>query len=829
MATASISNLSPQNAYDPGAPPMEAINLNQTGRPPQSNSDGAARRSWWPWSKTIQEKVERNLSSQFSGKKGFKNFRRVYRPIRPHQHQPTSDPEHGPTKEAADNSNEEPGGEVFHQPSHKFDDVAVYLSPTNSVPKRLVVQASGRVLSNRQDIGGDWIRTKVRGNVPLVLKIAEWSLNPLSRDGILHKIDGALRLLLVAVPLQIMLAIPGTNNWNNDSDVTDSYTDHPGYHWDWPKYAVNYLDMAPTGKAETSALLDVRRRSMRPRKLIAKKGDEWVVVDGVKEAGLQYVFISYAWGQFASSGGNDKIRRMAEKITQMEGCAAYWLDARLVSKASAGDTDYDVYTMCDIVRGAARVAVMLGSNTIEARENWGQRMWTLPEGLLAPGERLLFCHEDETSGEIVAEHIHKIEMTATFWAKAPNDHGDEFEEGGSAATRILAEHFSGLVTLSRLELLPAAITALNAKLRTEFTNGSDLAYAVMGLLHYRIQRNRDTLFQNLARLSLSNDSDGLVERMICLLPKPQRRISANAVEMATDQPRTMFEALSESDQYETRLHHITPLCQVVGVAHEDETVILDTCRATHIRWKDFPQAVVQRNYGIKKLVATLFVAAGLWWLTFGVQLAIYYIPYWAGLVEHVKVRLIAWLVCGFLFIGVLLSAFSPFSVRRLFGGTVLKSSPNLVAFEGVMRIAALEKTIFGNCTGRLTYAPSATPFSRDFRHPQERRGTEPTWIDDPDSIRHLLPSPRHQIFTLVDMGELSVSIFSAERPPTVVLLCGREGGMLRAVLCSWRFESDCLYKETVVRMPSRVYEAATAKGWLKLCLQTQNQARRTKL
>ena len=64
-------------------------------------------------------------------------------------------------------------------------------------------------------------------------------------------------------------------------------------------------------------------------------------------------------------------------------------------------------------------------------------------------------------------------------------------------------------------------------------------------------------------------------------------------------------------------------------------------------------------------------------------------------------------------------------------------------------------------------------------------------------------------------------MFSAERPPTVALLCGREGGMLRAVLCSWRFGNDCLYKETVVRMQSDVYESAKAKSWLKVCLGTR--------
>lgn len=48
--------------------------------------------------------------------------------------------------------------------------------------------------------------------------------------------------------------------------------------------------------------------------------------------------------------------------------------------------------------------------------------------------------------------------------------------------------------------------------------------------------------------------------------------------------------------------------------------------------------------------------------------------------------------------------------------------------------------------------------------------------------------------------------------------------MVRAVLCSWSFENNWLYKETVMEMPSATYEAVKPKKWLKLCLQTQDEA-----
>jgi len=47
-----------------------------------------------------------------------------------------------------------------------------------------------------------------------------------------------------------------------------------------------------------------------------------------------------------------------------------------------------------------------------------------------------------------------------------------------------------------------------------------------------------------------------------------------------------------------------------------------------------------------------------------------------------------------------------------------------------------------------------------------------------------------------------VSIFSAVRPSSVALICGREGGMLRTVLCHYKKSNNSLYKETAMRMDS---------------------------
>lgn len=591
--------------------------------------------------------------------------------------------------------------------------------------------------------------------------------------------------------------------------------------------------------------------------------DKWILRDAADYLTTRYVFISYCWKQFVlpekDQEGNPikdraKIQRMAQAITLKMEYNAYWLDDQCMSELAAGqkrslDLDYDVYTMCDVVRGSAMVAILLGEDSKGARRSWGERLWTLPEGLLAPGDTLTWCHET-ANGTLDHDHIHKIEMASTFWEPATQMvTGCRSEDDWPI--RILAEHFSGVLPLTRLELLPTIVNALAARDWNNVSKvHSDMAYAVMGFLHHRIERNEDdSLFQSLARLSLGNDSDHIVERMISFLPDPKAS-STYAADRELDNSG-LFRDLFYRDQFSTRVHDITPICDVVGVAYEDDTVIIDNCRAIHIRWKDFKRAQVQRSDSTRRVIAGFFVAAGLWWLNRGLSLAFYWLPYWVELAdlpygnytEPVTTdqatdinepqatkqtnedpdMYLLFILVGFLAVAVVLSAAAPFSIRRLFGGQLEKSAPNLVAFEGVLSLRDIEKTIFGSDNKRLSWSPSATPLCarKNARDMQERLGLEPTWAMDPNVE---LP-PGHHLFTLVDTGDLTATIFLAERPPTVALLCGREGGMVRATLCSWRFENDCLYKETVIRVPSTVYAHAIHKDWLKLCLISQDQAK----
>ena len=809
----------------------ESATIPSTEAPGENQPQDKSRNGPRLWFHNKKERARNRFWKEYDGSRGF-NGKYLYK--RPHR-QPTDDLEKAfdiaGTIEVGKDGKYEYLNQLG-QISRKYQDVDTYLSPTTYTPRRLLVQATAHVYNSTNHSTKDWRRRKIEGSVPLALKMAEWALGPATRDPDTGKrsafggLLSLLRIMVVGLPLQLLLAFPGANApWEADQ-IEDAYLDYPGYHWKWAKHAINPLDERPGSNKSVGKpkRFSSTSRLLRPRQLVVYREGHWKPVNA-PSPDLQYVFVSYANIHFNTSNsarGRQQIERMAEHVTLQAGCNAYWLDYECRAPADQPALlTADVNRMCDVIRGANRVVVMLPDPQDSSQpksldllmEEWGKRMWTLPEGLLAPGN-VHFCYPVQGDTFKVIS-LHKVEMTERVWKDLPMD-------DDNPPTRILAEHYSGHLNLSRLDLFATALAALGRDREPEnlFTD-ADVAYALMGLLHYRIEPDEtDSLFQALARLSLANDNDRLIERMVCMYPNANHTF------------RDLFKTLSQKDQYETHLWDISPLCQVVGVGDEPNTVLLNNCRAISIRWKKFPQMQYRRHAGFKKFLAELFVRSGAWWIVGGASLAWTYAPFLlansnnsSGDSNQVSGTLVTYLevlVGIFLAVGFLLSFFGPHSVRRLFGGAVLQTTPHLIGFEGVLPIRELETLMFGNYSHRLSYEPSSTPFCLNNRHPERREGLEPQWVkDNPDNPEPPLQGKDQRIFTLVDTGNLTVSIFSAQRPPTVALICGSEGGMLRTVLCSWRFSTDCLFREAVIRMPHDTFDQAKAKSWLKVSLGNQ--------
>lgn len=118
----------------------------------------------------------------------------------------------------------------------------------------------------------------------------------------------------------------------------------------------------------------------------------------------------------------------------------------------------------------------------------------------------------------------------------------------------------------------------------------------MGLLRLRPKIDRtDTPFQAFARLSLANDSDMLLERLMCILPEnPTQHWS------------------SVSDAYGVNVWDIYPTCQIAGVCDND-TVLVDGAFGATIHWDKF-----------RKVASTRRVRS---WKRLAIQLALHGAPY----------------------------------------------------------------------------------------------------------------------------------------------------------------------------------------------------------
>src|ERR1700761_6715858 len=158
----------------------------------------------------------------------------------------------------------------------------------------------------------------------------------------------------------------------------------------------------------------------------------------------------------------------------------------------------------------------------------------------------------------------------------------------------------------------------------------------MGLLRVRPQVDpSDTAFQAFARLSLANDNNMLLERLMCTLPNsPEQHWS------------------DMSDAWKVNLWDIYPKCQVAGVGYND-TVIIDGLRAANVRWHSFTRVrnLTRATLGRQALQVLFHAVAPLLFVT-GISIV--------GS-DHTAGGLI-------LAIALLIILASPYALRKLYGG-----------------------------------------------------------------------------------------------------------------------------------------------------------------
>jgi hypothetical protein len=65
---------------------------------------------------------------------------------------------------------------------------------------------------------------------------------------------------------------------------------------------------------------------------------------------------------------------------------------------------------------------------------------------------------------------------------------------------------------------------------------------------------------------------------------------------------------------------------------------------------------------------------------------------------------------------------------------------------------------------------------------------------------------------------MTVTLFKARRPPVALIVAGSEGGMQRALACSYDITTGTLFRETVLRVPSQIIDRMHALPRIRLGL-----------
>lgn len=507
------------------------------------------------------------------------------------------------------------------------------------------------------------------------------------------------------------------------------------------------------------------------------------------KADATYILVSYTSEQFRTEEEQLFLHDVGEYAARAAGVRAYWVGCSCLGKTME-EQENNVWRISDVVRGARSLIIALSNpdglaesayHTTELLRQWGTRVWTLPEVLLIPSNSDINVYARNASMDEPMV-IHKRNF-ATVW-------------GDASISRELIDHYEGNLILSSLELVTIALRCLHNR-QKGFHLPGDMAYALMGLLRRRpTVVKTDTAFQSFARLSLANDNDLLLERLICVLPK------------TLHQPWYEME-----DQWGVSLWDIAPTTQVCGIADED-TVIIDGAHAAPIRWKAFATVANLTKDSWRRFFFRYLFRSTSYFFIVGISLVSSGAATGDTSLKAIGAVLLVIALCFIIA--------SPYIIRILYTGKIWGTQAWFFGFEGYLDIGVIEEHIFGSDMGHLKWSTNGSPLSmHKMNEYGECIGEDPTLNPKiAAKVKNAITAQmgEERIWTLVDTYTLTVTLFEAVRPPTAVVLCGEEGGMQRALLCSYDWASQTLFRESVLRMETLILEQIQRAGRLRVGL-----------
>ncbi|KAG9309197.1 hypothetical protein JVU11DRAFT_10911 [Chiua virens] len=678
-----------------------------------------------------------------------------------------------------------------------------YVSPTTGICRKLIVQSVNPKGPGEQ---------RIMDHTTQASRLAMWLVctNPFY-DRVFFKWIStcfffSLKLLWSFIWFLVQFLTPMDLTGNSDSGE-DSAVYNTGYYKPYQRPFVGQLWAARSRKEYSSRFQEGNEQSipihsLYPRLLMLHDAtkDQWIpCTDPDTIIRTKYIAISYCAADIYSHSHNPE-REKEDFIKDVHAAVvrqnfdAYWLDLECLGQTPE-EKKLDLYCMADVYRSAELTLIMLGDSDsvadgCDAWKRWGDRVWTLPEALLS--QRLHYKFRDRAEIESVslrqlanlayAKHDLEQPVINAYSGKDPLERLERL-------TLLKGAIWRRGITLPQPISKTAPVLNVSAE-KAVVIDGpytADRVYALMGFFEHRIQPSRfEDELRALARLSMANDNDRIAERMVSLLPSTITRSSC---------------WYADHDVYWANLWDVIPEIQVAGIT-ENGALVLDGCKASSIRWKDFPEIAFDKSDSVRRTVVGFLPQLS--WPIIIVGLA----TWLTGVTVTGGITLFA---CGFA-----LLVFSP----RLFvfseSGRVMDAQPWLIGIKGVLDIDKAAVHLYGGGNKGRYPRLGLTPSGSEFAVPEQGKDRGGSRVQYDLALRAEQGSQAGRTYTLIDTYSSTVYYFCADKPPTVCLFTGREGGLGRFVLCSERCEKNELHKETVLRMPTEVSQKMELCGWVAL-------------
>ncbi|KAE9363120.1 hypothetical protein N431DRAFT_449926 [Stipitochalara longipes BDJ] len=419
-------------------------------------------------------------------------------------------------------------------------------------------------------------------------------------------------------------------------------------------------------------------------------------------------------------------------------------------------------------------------------QQWGSRLWTLSELLLAPPGKLIdtyFLPSNPNKESFDATKVlegkwvevsslpydnngNLIEVVGKeTWTKSTfSSRAYETQEDATDVANLV-DHFEGTLALWRRE-----------NDTYKFLDG-DCSYALMGLLRRRPPvKAEDKDFEAFAQLSLANDSDRLLERVICLLPRER---SAPWHDWEDAWP-------------EVRLWDIEPITQVAAIA-DNSTVVLDGAYGATIHWRKLhPVAFVKRKTAWRQVTKFALRLGALYFIIAIILVAearpkttTISNPFGSTTAIHTPANH-PLLITGaiLLVLTILVLIYAPWAMLKLYRGKFWGTQGWFFGIEGCADIGEVEKCLFGGNHNRLKWSTNGSILSRhglgrvhngSVRECLPREPAAARWDRETFGDQRRKRGGIERLYTLIDTYSMEATLFWAEVPPTAIFICGSEG------------------------------------------------------